>query len=274
MTGMTEWQGRVGRSWANEWRRTDRSFSALTPRLLDAALAEPFTSALDIGCGAGEVSLALAEARPTSAVIGVDVGEDLLAVARERGGDVGNAAFEHGDAATWSPADFAPDLLVSRHGVMFFDDPVRAFTHLGARAASNARLVFTCFRSASENAWAQGLANLLPGEGDAPSQPGEPGPFAFADKGYVRTMLMHAGWSEVAFEPIDFPYLAGSGADPVGDAMSYFLVIGPAARAATQLDDRQRPGFLARLREFLTNHACGDRVELGAAVWLVSARAP
>lgn len=151
MTEKLEWEGRVGRSWAGEWRRTDRSFAALTRRLVAAAAAEPFARALDIGCGAGEVSLALAERRPDGQVVGVDVSEDLLAVARERAEGraraPGSVAFECADAAGWSRPGFAPDLLVSRHGVMFFADPVAAFAHLAAIAAPGARLAFTCFRA-------------------------------------------------------------------------------------------------------------------------------
>jgi len=274
MTDKAEWEGRVGRTWAAEWQRTDRSFAALTRRLLTAAADAPFAGALDIGCGAGEVSLALAGANPGAQVIGVDVSDELLAAARERGAGLPNLAFELGDASRWTRGGFAPDLLVSRHGVMFFPDPVAAFAHLARLAAADARLAFTCFRNPSENAWASGLTALLPSGLGAPPPPGQPGPFAFADKRRVEHILAAAGWRGAAFEAIDFPYVAGAGDDPVEDALSYFLAIGPAARAAAQMENGERAQVVERVRAFLQDHLDGGQVALQAAAWLVTARAP
>jgi hypothetical protein len=155
---------------------------------------------------------------------------------------------------------------------MFFPEPAAAFAHLAGIAAPDARLAFTCFRDPSENAWASELAALLPSGLGAPPPPGEPGPFAFADKAYVERILTEAGWRDVTFEGVDFPYVAGAGDDPVEDALSYFLVIGPAARAAAQMDERERAAFVERLRGFLHDHLEDGRVALQAGAWLVTAR--
>src|SRR5690606_32551346 len=145
--GASEWLGQSGRSWAEQWRRTDRGFSMLTERLLRGTREFDFSSVLDIGCGAGELSLAIARGRPQCRVIGVDVSPPLIDAARERGAHHPDVTFELADAADWRPAEpFAPDLLVSRHGVMFFGDPVAAFTNLCDVAAPGASLLFSCFR--------------------------------------------------------------------------------------------------------------------------------
>src|SRR5690554_3555364 len=83
--GSDEWVGRTGDSWAAEWRRTDRSFTMLTERLLQRSRDTVFESALDVGCGAGELSLAMARSRPDCRVVGVDISPPLVATARERG---------------------------------------------------------------------------------------------------------------------------------------------------------------------------------------------
>jgi SAM-dependent methyltransferase len=272
MTDRSDWEGRVGRKWAEEWKRTDRSFSGLTDRLLARASARPVSHAIVVGCGAGEVSLALARGHPNSTVIGLDISESLIAVARERGAGLANASFLLADAADWRASQFAPDLIVSRHGVMFFPDPVAAFTNLARGAASNARLVFSCFRHREENSWATRIASLLPGGMVPDSKPGEPGPFAFADRDHVEQILVAAGWTEVAFEPVDFAYIAGTGEEAVSDARSFFLSIGPAAAAAANLDDDARGAFVNRLEQYLAANAQGALVALPGAAWIVSAR--
>ncbi len=268
----SDWEGRVGRKWAAEWRRTDRSFAGLTDRLLARASARPVARALDIGCGAGELSLALARGHPKAEVIGLDISEDLVDAARERGAHLGNVTFLVADAADWRASQFAPDLVVSRHGVMFFPDPVAAFANLAKGAAPNARLVFSCFRDRAENPWAEQVAALLPAGAAAEFSANTPGPFAFSDRARVEGILSAGGWSEVSFEPVDFAYIAGTGDDAVDDALSYFLAIGPAARGAADLDQEARGDFEVRLRHYLASVAQGPLVAMPGAAWIVSAR--
>lgn len=267
-TGM-DWQAQVGRSWADSYRLTDRSFSGLTERLLERIAERDGNSVLDIGCGAGELALAVARQRPGAEVLGVDVSADLVAVASERGAMHGNARFALADAAQWRGDGFEPDLLVSRHGVMFFDDPPAAFANLHAAAQDGARLVFSCFREAAENPWAAEIAVLL---GVAPSaDPKAPGPFAFADPNHVAAILTAGGWRDPQFEAVNFAYIAGKGEEPVDDALALFRRIGPAAAAlrAMQGDDRTRAeGWL---RDWLEEHRSGDLVAFSAAAWIVSA---
>ena len=271
MTDVEEWQGRTGQNWAAQWRRTDRSFGPLTERLLRRSREFRFGSALDVGCGAGELSLALARGRPNVTVTGVDISPQLVAVARERGSQLPNVAFEVADAARWTPgAPLAPDLLVSRHGVMFFADPLAAFAHLAALAAPGAGLLFSCFRARGDNPFFTEVARLLPQAAAARGHDG-PGPFAFADPARVEGILTGAGWGEIRLEAFDFAIIAGAGEDPVADAAEYFGAIGPAARAAAELDAQERARFMDRVRELARRNLRDGIVSLRAATWIVTA---
>jgi len=269
----SDWQGKVGAKWAEEWPRTDRSFAGLTDRLLEHARAEPISSALDIGCGAGQLSLALGRSHPDAGLLGIDISEALIAATRARASNFINVEFEVADAASWVSSGVGPDLLLSRHGVMFFPDPVAAFANLRRNSASAARLVFSCFRGMEDNPWAMGLTNLLPTGASSPPQSMKPGPFAFADRDAVAAMLTKAGWTNIDFEAVDFAYVAGAGSDPIADARSYFLSIGPAARAASQMTSTEHAEFLLGLDRFIASHRDGDLVALLAGAWIVSARA-
>ena len=261
----------MGRSWASEWERTDRSFAAMTPHLLRSIAALPGDSIVDIGCGAGEVSLALADTRPGARVLGIDISADLVATATIRAQGRANCAFALADATSWEPDRGAPELYVSRHGVMFFADPVQAFAHLAQVAADRAQICFSCFRSPRENVWASALGALIGGGGLAPGDPHAPGPFAFADQDYVAGLLVAAGWRDVGFDPVEYRYQAGSGADPVSDALGFFMRIGPAARALRELPEAEHAPVIARIERFLAEQSAHGEVAFPAAAWIVTA---
>lgn len=270
MADKNEWQGSSGETWAAEWRRTDRSFTLLTERLLERTRDFKFREVLDIGCGAGELSLAIARGRPAVSVTGVDVSPQLVATARERGAHLGNVGFTLSDAAEWSaPEGREADLLVSRHGVMFFHDPVAAFANLAATAAPHAALMFSCFRALAENPAFSEVGRLLPDT--PPSLANGPGPFAFADKDRVHAILHSGGWTNMMFEEFDYPMIVGAGANPVEDAVSYFSRIGPAARSMAEVQEDAKARFRGRLRTLCERNCREGIVALPAAAWIVTA---
>lgn len=273
MTTGAEWQAAVGRNWAAMYALTDRSFSGLTQQLLDRLERLPGNDVLDVGCGAGELSLALSRYRPRARIVGIDISADLIAAAQARAQERVLVEFREADACTWVEPGFAPDLIVSRHGVMFFPDPVAAFLHLGAIASPGAQLAFTCFREPRQNPWASQLSALLPPEVVTPFDPLGPGPFAFADPQRVEAILSAAGWQDIIIQPLDFAYVAGLGDDPVADATAYFSRIGPAAVGLRALAGTAAyEPFVARLNAWLRENRSGNTVAFPAAAWLVMAR--
>jgi SAM-dependent methyltransferase len=275
MTDKSEWIGRVGEVWAEEWRRTDRALAPVNAELI-AAVPPGAGSILDLGCGAGSTSLALAAARPAAAITGIDLSAALVAAACDRAGPA-SLRFEVADASAWRPAGEAGfDAIVSRHGVMFFDDPVAAFTHIRSLAAPGATLAFSCFRAREENDWTAALlpvlARFAPEALAAPPPP--VGPFAFADSGRVRAILAAAGFATPAIARFDFDFVAGAGDDPIADAITFFRRIGPFAALLKTLDQEAATDALAQLRAIVAGHVHGGRVSFRAAAWLVTTHAP
>ena len=271
MFSSDEWTGRTGDVWADEWRRTDRSFGGLSERLNAAifAAAPPTGRAVDLGCGAGETSIALAAACPDLAMTGLDISPALIAVARERGAGIANLRFDVADTAALDPATGA-DLLMSRHGVMFFDDPIASFTAIRAGARHGATLVFSCFRERSANSWAM-LSNDLVGEPAAPPPGYVPGPFGFADHAFVTDLLARSGWKNAEAIAVDYHYVAGQGDDPVADAADFFSRIGPVARTIAEQPSDRRADLFERLKTLLSSHVAGDTVAFPAAAWIWTA---
>lgn len=273
MTTNADWTGRVGDIWAREWRRTDRSFANLTPHLVRAVLAAAPDDgrAIDLGCGAGETAIALATARPDVDVTGIDLSAELIGVARDRGAGIANLAFRVGDTAALD-RDSDADIFLSRHGVMFFDDPVAALSAIRRAGRPGARLVFSCFRDASLNPWSQLLDE--PAASAVGSSSGyAPGPFGFADRDLTLGILVEAGWIDGEATAIDFTYVAGTGANPHADAVEFLSRIGPASRALAGAAPDGRPQLLSRLAKTLAEHETGGQIQFPAAAWIWTARA-
>lgn len=270
MTTAEEWQSAVGRTWAQSWRMTDRAFTGITEKLLDLIANLPGEEALDVGCGAGELAFAVARQRSLARVTGIDVSSDLIAAARERAPPRARVDFRVADAATYRP-ERPPDLLVSRHGVMFFDDPVGALGHLREVAAPGARLAFSCFRGAAENPFATEPAAAV----GAPMEPASgyaPGPFAFGDPDFVRDTLSAAGWAGIRCEAHDVAFVVGQGEHAGADAREFLSRIGPAAKALKALQGEVREQAIEQLDKLIATRDSGCLVAFPAAIWLVTAR--
>ena len=268
------WNGKVGETWVTMQERMDFALTPITTALLAAAAPQAGELVLDIGCGAGETTLAIdAVVGETGHAIGLDISQPLLARARARAEALqSEAEFIAADASIWADeAGF--DLIVSRFGVMFFADPGGAFAHLHGLAAPGGRLVFACWQPAVRNVWATlpmtALADLLPAT--PPADPHAPGPFAFADAARLATMMEAAGWQDLAFHSLPFEMTVGEGDDPVASAVQFNLRIGPAARAVRDADigDAAKSILAAALQPHLRD----GQVRLPGAVWLVTARA-
>ena len=271
-----DWRGDIGHVWAEEWRRTDRSLAQVNQALVAEASTDVPDRILDIGCGAGATSLALADALGEAQITGVDLSEALVAVARERAANRARLRFEVGDAASWSPAEAGFDLIVSRHGVMFFDDPVGAFTHIGSLARPGGRLVFSCFRARGENEWVRAMRPVLerfaPDSLAAPEPPA--GPFAFADPARIESILHEAGFAPPHIAPLDFDFTVGAGDNPAADAVGYFRRVGPMAAMLQTLDEAVRPAAIDLLASIAAAHERDGHVTFGAAAWIVTSARP
>lgn len=275
MSNIPDWATKSGDVWAARWRDTDRGLSGLAPALNSAILAAappgPF-SALDIGCGPGTTTLDLVRARLDAQIVACDLSPALAQVARERLADFASVEVVIGDAQLVAVERAPFDLLYSRHGVMFFPDPAAAFTALRHAASDRGKIVFSCFQDWDANPWASELASAAAGEPLPP--PGrEPSGFAFAEPDYVRHIFDQAGWTRASAEPIQFSYVAGQGDRAVDNALSFFTVIGPAARVIESLPESAREGGVQRMRGIIERHFDGQKVEFDAAAWIWTAQA-
>lgn len=275
MTQPAEWEGAVGDVWAQEWKRTDRAFAPLTETLLNeiSNQAPETGQAIDIGCGAGETSISIASRHPGLKVTGIDLSAELLATAKTRSQSYTNIDYLRGDATTAVSNVQPVNLYFSRHGVMFFDDPVEAFTRFHKAAASNAKMVFSCFRDWSLNGFAHNVAALT---GEPAPDPDNPGPFAFASESKVANILTKSGWKSAEALSVDFDYIVGEGDNPdaaLDDAVGFLRRVGPAARAIRTASADKQSEMIASLRAICEQYRTGNKVAFAGAAWIWAATA-
>jgi SAM-dependent methyltransferase len=268
------WNEAQGKTWAMLHERLNRQIEPIGWAAMAKAAFRPGEAVLDIGCGCGETTFEVAAKVAPGEVLGVDVSTMLLDIARVAGKDTPNVSFLEADAQTHALPQARFDVLFSRFGVMFFDDPAAAFANLAKALKSGGRLAFACWRGPKENLWLslpiQAVGHMLPPM--PPSDPEAPGPMAFANPERVRRILTEAGFVDIAIDPLDLR----TGGDSLEDSAFLALRIGPLGSALRQLGapDELKAKVDAGLRQALAPYLEDGVVKLPSATWIVSARKP
>ncbi len=270
------WNGPAGQRWMQRQEDLDALLAPVLDVLLQRAAPAPGERVIDVGCGCGDSTLALApRVQPGGRVLGIDVAAAMLERARERAAGLPGITLALADATTEVFEPQAADLLCSRFGVMFFADPVASFANLRRGLRPGGRVAFSCWREPRANPWF--MVPLQAAYRHVPKMPElgpeDPGPFSFAPPARVERLLRQAGFDAVVLEPVDLPFdlARGRGVDAAVDAS---MNIGPAARAL----EGQTPAVLeaaaASIRAALAPHQVQMRVPLPGAIWIVTALNP
>lgn len=269
------WNGPAGHAWVDAQDVLDQALKPMEDLLVQAVFASgslPKSRVLDVGCGTGSTTLAVARRLGLNGrCVGIDISEPMIIAARSRTEREGaGTSFIHADAQTYpfEPSGF--DAIISRFGVMFFDDSVQAFANLRRAASREAALRFIAWRSPAENAFMttaeRAAAPLLP---NLPARRANaPGQFAFADRDRIYTILAQTGWTEIDVRAID-----PSCTFPEKDLVRYLTRLGPVGRVLDQVDERIRTQVIEKARAALDPYVHGAEVHFTAACWMVYARA-
>jgi ubiquinone/menaquinone biosynthesis C-methylase UbiE len=266
------WNGTAGRAWVETQDLLDHMFKPIEDMLAQAVSTKHAQRVLDVGCGTGSKTLAASRRLGTQGhCVGIDISAQMIAMARSRA--------KHEDLPTTFICDdprrhaFEPetfDLIISRFGVMFFDDFVDAFKILKQAARNNGGLHFYAWRNAEENpfmttAERAAKALLL----DMPTRrPDEPGQFAFARQSRVSSILQESGWSAINIEPVDITCTF-----PEADLVRYVTWMGPLGRVLQKLGAQDRQNVVETVRAAFDPYVDGDEVRFIAACWKVNATA-
>ncbi|MFB7723678.1 class I SAM-dependent methyltransferase [Nocardia sp. NPDC056100] len=268
----TRWNGPSGHAWVQWQELLDQVMKPLEELLVQPVVAGSGARILDVGCGAGATTIAAAQRMGASgSCTGVDISEPMIAAATARGVDSGaRVDFLLADAQThdFEPASF--DLILSRFGVMFFPDPVAAFTNLRSATREGGALRFLAWRGTQDNPFMttaeRAAAPLLPNL--PPRVANQPGQFGFADPEFVRGVLDKSGWADISVRPADVRC-----AMPEESLVGYFTQFGPVGQVLPEADDSTRAEVIEVVRAAFEPFVDGDQVRYTSACWMVDAHA-
>jgi len=266
------WNGFAGRAWVETQDVLDGMFRPFENLLVEEVAAAGGCQVLDVGSGTGSTTLAMARRLGAHGhVLGIDISEPMIAAARARAARENLPVdFIRADVQTHAFERARFDTIVSRFGVMFFDDPVRAFANLRRGAQERAGLRFAAWRSPAENPFMteaeRAAAPFLPAL--PRRKPDAPGQFAFADRDRIARILNASGWTEIDIQPVDALCTL-----PEPDLIRYLTRFGPVGRALQETDEATRGRIAETVRAAFDPYVHGAEVRFTAACWMARARA-
>ncbi|GJI98016.1 hypothetical protein RugamoR57_47340 [Duganella caerulea] len=267
----TIWQGTGGNAWVAAQGLLDHMFQPIEDLLMQA-ISPATQSLLDVGCGTGSTTLAAARRLGTHGrCTGIDISGPMISAARDRAAQAqSSATFIQADAQrhAFEPASF--DAIISRFGVMFFDDPVAAFRALRRATRDGGTLRCIVWRAPEDNpfmtAAERSAAALLP---QLPARvPDEPGQFGFANRARVQAILEQGGWRDIDITPLDVAC-----SFPEQGLLHYITHMGPVGRLLQSAGESTRQQVADVARTAFEPFVYGDQVRYTAALWDIHAGA-
>ena len=267
------WNGPAGDKWARLADSQDRMLEALGAAAMKACDIRPGHSVLDVGCGSGTSTIEIARrVGDGGQVLGIDISTPMLDVGRERlsAHEFDNVTFENKDVTIYPFRETLFDRVFSRFGVMFFVEPISAFTNIRTGLKSGGRLAFVCWQAAEKNPWIAVplrvvLQNVL---APPPADSEAPGPMAFSNPDRVRNILSEAGFSQIKIDALETlvplePDVSGS--------VQKLLEVGPVSRLLSGASDDVMKRVENDLSDAIAGFQTDQGVMMGSATWIVSA---
>lgn len=270
------WNEIAGPLWVSWTQEFELHTGLFGKRAIERAGLGGGEKVLDVGCGCGASSIRLGRAvGPNGSVLGVDISAVMLAAAveRKKAAKQDNVEFRQLDAQESENGLNDIDLVFSQFGVMFFEDPVAAFTNLRSTLREDGRFVFTCWQAPSKNPW-MAIPNQKAMEIFAISAPqlpiGSPGPFSLAEQNRIHEILGYAGFASIEVTS-DEDQIVWPSSESLNTWAERRLLMGPARDIYSQCPPETQLRAREELIDSIASYIESDKLSMPAAAWIVTA---
>ena len=199
------WNKGIGQKWVKEDNSLNERFAILTKEFFSRANINKNEKVLDIGCGGGITSFEASKlVGKDGYVLGADISEILLDLAKKNYSNIENLEFKYCDVQNYKFKKNIFSKVISRFGVMFFENPIVAFRNIYNSIQDGGSLHFVCWTNVLENEFFTAAANIIIKHlnKEFPQVTRAPGPFAFSEKKYVKQILNASGFKNIKVDKI------------------------------------------------------------------------
>ena len=199
------WNEGIGKKWVQEDTSVNERFTILTNEFFSRVKIDKDDIVLDIGCGGGITSFEASKSvGKNGRVIGADISKILLNLAKKNYSNVKNLKFKYCDVQNYEFEKNSFSKVISRFGVMFFEDPIEAFKNIYHSMQDGGSLHFVCWTNVMENEFFTAAADIIIKHLNMgfPEVSRAPGPFAFSEEEYVKEILKASGFKNVKVDKV------------------------------------------------------------------------
>jgi len=228
------WNEKSGPKWVKNEDSLNERLSILTKELFSRANIKASDKVLDIGCGGGDTTFQVSKLLANGGhVVGADISHTLLNHAKSKFSNIDFMNFVHCDAQNYSFDENYFDKVISRFGVMFFENPSEAFKNILGSMQTNGSINFVCWTNMTENEFITEGMDIITKytQKVLPEVTKDPGPFAFSEREYINGVLKSAGFKNIN---IDKVYTSISTNDSAEKDAEILMGIGPRARILSE----------------------------------------
>ena len=267
------WNKGIGQKWVKEDNSLNERFAILTKEFFSRANINKNEKVLDIGCGGGITSFEASKlVGKDGYVLGADISEILLDLAKKNYSNIENLEFKYCDVQNYKFKKNIFSKVISRFGVMFFENPIVAFRNIYNSIQDGGSLHFVCWTNVLENEFFTAAANIIIKHlnKEFPQVTRAPGPFAFSEKKYVKQILNASGFKNIKVDKI---YTSISTYDDSKKDGELLFNIGLAGRllAEENLSEEELSNIKGKIIKMSQNKQVDGKVTYKACLNFVSA---
>ena len=267
------WNKGIGQKWVKEDDAINERFTILTKEFFSRASIKKNDKVLDIGCGGGITSFEASKlAGKDGYVLGADISEILLNLAKKNFSNIKNLEFQYCDVQNYNFENNFFNKVISRFGVMFFENPIVAFKNIYNSIQNGGSLHFVCWTNVLENEFFTAAANIIIKHlnREFPKVTRTPGPFAFSETKYVKKILNASGFENIKVDKVYTSLSTNDDAEKDGELL---FNIGLAGKMLSEenLSEQELANIKDKIIEMSQNRRVNGKITYKACLNFVSA---